>query len=244
MSVKLNLCKDYDEMSLRVADLLAASVSLKADTVLGLATGATPVGSYAELVRRHEAGLLSFAEVRTCNLDEYLGIGPADPNSYRYFMNDNLFEKIDIKLENTYVPDGLTKDPEAHCLKYDALVNGLKPDIQLLGLGPNGHIGFNEPGEFIAETHIVDLTEETIAANEKYFGGRDKMPKKAITMGLAGIMSAKMIVLAVSGEKKAAALRDMLEGPISDECPASILRLHPDVRVFADEAAASLLSMN
>lgn len=233
--------KNYDAMSARAAEILAAQVHLKSDCVLGLATGSTPVGLYQQLIAKYQAGTLSFADVHTVNLDEYKGLAPTHDQSYRYFMQTNLFDHIDVKPENTNVPNGLAADPAAECARYDALREELgDTDIQLLGLGRNGHIGFNEPGDsFVKETHVVDLTESTIDANARFFDSIDMVPRQAITMGMGYIMSAKRILVVASGEDKADAVYQMVCGPITPEVPASILQLHPDVTLVADEAALS-----
>ena len=235
--------KDYEAMSAKAADILAAVVQLKSDCVLGLATGSTPVGLYQELIKKYEAGALSFAQVHTVNLDEYKGLAPTHDQSYRYFMQANLFDHIDVKPENTNVPNGLAADAEAECARYDDVVASLGyADIQLLGLGHNGHIGFNEPdSSFIKPTHVVDLTQSTIDANARFFASADDVPRQALTMGMGCIMAAKRILLVASGAGKADAVYKMVCGPITPECPASILQLHPDVTVVVDEAAAAKL---
>ena len=207
--------------------------------VLGLATGSTPIGTYENLIARNRAGDLSFREVRTVNLDEYKGLAPTHDQSYRYFMQTNLFDHIDILPENTNVPDGLAADADAECARYDALVASLGyADLQLLGLGRNGHIGFNEPDDhFTKETHVVDLTDSTIDANARFFATRDDVPRQALTMGVGCIMAARRVLLIASGADKADALYNAVCGPISPDCPASILQLHGDVVVVGDEAA-------
>ncbi|WP_297717245.1 glucosamine-6-phosphate deaminase [Intestinimonas sp.] len=232
---------DYDAMSRRTAAVIAAEVIRKPDCVLGLATGSTPVGAYRQLAAWNREGLLSFRAVTSVNLDEYKGLGPDHDQSYRYFMEHNLFAHVDIDQTRTHVPDGLAADPEAECRRYDALVEGLGgADLQLLGLGHNGHIGFNEPGEcFVRETHVVDLTERTIEANARFFASRDEVPRQALTMGIGCIMSARRVLVAVSGADKAEAVRRAFTGPITPAVPASILQLHPDVVLVGDAAALS-----
>lgn len=232
-------CADYRAMSRRAASLIAAQVVLKPEGVLGLATGSTPIGTYENLIARNRAGDLSFREVRTVNLDEYKGLAPTHDQSYRYFMQTNLFDHIDILPENTNVPDGLAADADAECARYDALVASLGyADLQLLGLGRNGHIGFNEPDDhFTKETHVVDLTDSTIDANARFFATRDDVPRQALTMGVGCIMAARRVLLIASGADKADALYNAVCGPISPDCPASILQLHGDVVVVGDEAA-------
>lgn len=231
----------YDAMSRRTAALIAAEVIRKPDCVLGLATGSTPVGAYRQLAAWQQEGLLSFGTVTTVNLDEYRGLGPDHEQSYRYFMRRNLFDRVDIHLEHTHVPDGLAADPEAECRRYDALVEALGgTDLQLLGLGRNGHIGFNEPGKaFIRETHVVDLAQSTIEANARFFQREEEVPRQAITMGVGAIMAARRVVVAVSGADKAEAVRAAFCGPITPEVPASILQLHRDVVLVGDAAALS-----
>lgn len=235
--------KDYDALSRRAASIIAAHVLLKPDCVLGLATGSTPVGAYKKLVEWNKAGAISFAGVRTANLDEYKGLAPDHPQSYRYFMQDNLFNHIDIKPENTNVPNGLAEDAAAECARYDQVIRDLGGiDLQLLGIGHTGHIGFNEPkSEFVAGTNVVDLAERTIEANARFFDNPDQVPKQAFTMGIQTIMHAKNILMVISGKDKAEILKALVEGPITPEVPASALRLHPSVILVADEAALSLL---
>lgn len=232
---------DYDAMSRRAANIIAAEVIRKPNCVLGLATGSTPVGTYKNLIEMYNKGDLSFKEVKSVNLDEYKGLAPTHDQSYRYFMQDNLFDHVDICPENTNVPDGLAEDPEAECERYDALTAELGfADLQLLGLGHNGHIGFNEPDTcFTKPTHVVDLKPSTIDANARFFASADDVPRQALTMGIGSIMAARRVLLVVSGEGKADAIYKAVCGPISPDCPASILQLHPDVVVVGDEAALS-----
>jgi len=230
-------------MSRRAANLISAEVIRNPKCVLGLATGSTPVGTYKQLAAWNQKGDLSFKEVRTVNLDEYKGLAGTHDQSYRYFMQNNLFDHIDIVQENTNVPDGLAADPEAECARYDALVESMGyADLQLLGLGRNGHIGFNEPCDrFVKETHVVDLTASTIEANARFFASADDVPKQALTMGIGCIMAARRILLVASGADKAEALYNAVCGPITPQCPASILQLHKDVVIVGDEAALSKL---
>ncbi|MDE6970641.1 MAG: glucosamine-6-phosphate deaminase [Eubacterium sp.] len=235
--------KDYDEMSRRAAAVIAAQVILKPDCVLGLATGSSPVGLYQNLIAQYEKGELDFSKVTSVNLDEYQGLGPDHPQSYRKFMNANLFDHINIDLSRTFVPDGLEADSEKACTEYDQIIEQTGGvDLQLLGLGNNGHIGFNEPDEaFACGTHCVELTQSTIEANKRFFASEDEVPRYAYTMGIRGIMLAKKILLIVSGSAKAQALKDALYGPVTPKVPASVLQLHPDVVVVADEEAMKLL---
>ena len=235
--------KDYDAMSRRAATVIAGEIVHNPSCLLGLATGSTPEGTYKYLVDWYKQGLLSFQSVRSVNLDEYVGLAPDHDQSYRYFMQTNLFDHVDIAHENTNVPDGLAKDPAAECARYEELAAGLGyADLQLLGIGRNGHIGFNEPcGEFIKATHLVDLTESTIQANARFFASADEVPKQALTMGIGTIMRARKILVVASGADKADAVAKAFFGPITPEVPASILQLHPDVTLVGDESALSKL---
>ncbi len=236
--------KDYDAMSRRAAAVIAAQVVSKPDCVLGLATGSSPVGTYKQLVQWYKQGDLSFAGVRSVNLDEYYGLAPDHDQSYRYFMQASLFDHVDIKPENTNVPDGLAKDPAAEGERYEKLVAELGyADLQLLGMGRNGHIGFNEPGDhFPVITHLVDLAQSTIEANSRFFASADDVPKQALSMGVGTIMRARRILVVVSGEDKAEAVYKAVCGPVTPEVPASILQLHPDVTLVGDESALSRLT--
>ena len=235
--------KDYEEMSRKAANIIAAQVITKPDCILGLATGSSPVGTYQNLIAGYEKGDLDFSNVKTINLDEYKGLSPENDQSYRYFMNTNLFDHINIDKNNTHVPNGLEADSEKACSEYNEIIaqsGGI--DLQLLGLGPNGHIGFNEPDSvFIPGTHCVDLTESTIEANKRFFESADDVPRQAYTMGIQNIMSAKKILVVVSGANKAESLAKAINGPIDPQVPASILQLHNDVIIVADEAALSMM---
>lgn len=239
------ICKtvNYKDMSRKAANIIGAQVILKPDCVLGLATGSSPVGVYEQLVEWYKKGDLDFSKVSTVNLDEYRGIRPDNSQSYRHFMNTNLFDHINIDLSNTFVPNGLEEDPEKACREYDKIIERTgNPDMQLLGLGHNGHIGFNEPSDFFSRgTHCVDLAPSTIEANKRFFNSESDVPRQAYTMGIRSIMLAKKIVMVVSGEDKADILRKVVYGPIRPEIPASVLQIHKDVVVVADEAAASCL---
>lgn len=242
--VKLIKSKDYAEMCQKAARIFAAQVTLKPASVLGLATGSTPVGMYQELVKKYDEGKVDFSAVRTVNLDEYVGLSGDNDQSYRYFMNHNLFDHINIDKANTHVPSGLAADLEAECADYEAVVASMGGvDIQLLGIGNNGHIGFNEPCDcFPVTTHPVDLTESTITANARFFATMDEVPKKAITMGIGTIMKAKKIVLMANGKGKAQIIYDTIFGPVTPQVPSSVLQLHPDVLVFVDEEAYSVIA--
>ena len=237
--------KDYQDVSRKAANIMSAQIIMKPDAVLGLATGSTPVGMYAQLAEWYRKGDLDFSKVTTVNLDEYKGLSGDNDQSYRYFMNTNLFDHVNIDKARTFVPDGLEPDPQKACAAYNEIIRshgGI--DLQLLGLGRNGHIGFNEPGAaFEKETHCVDLTESTIEANKRFFASEDDVPKQAYTMGIKNIMQAKKILVVVSGEDKAAILKEVLYGPITPEVPASILQLHNDVTIVADAAALSKINM-
>ena len=241
----MRICQaeDYQGMSRIAAGILCAQAVLEPRCVLGLATGGTPVGAYQEMVRRCRAGEVSFAGVRSVNLDEYVGLAPDHDQSYRYFMQTNLFDHIDIRQENTHVLSGLAADPAAECAAYEALIDSLGGvDLQLLGMGHNGHIAFNEPADdFPVATHLVDLTESTIRANARFFQSMDDVPRQALTMGIGTILKARRILVVVSGEEKADIVARAFAGPVTPRVPASILRLHPDVTVVGDRAALSRL---
>ena len=235
-------CHTYEAMSRKAADILAAQIQLKPNCVLGLATGTTPIGAYQGLIKKYESGSLDFSEVRTYNLDEYRGLTHEDPQSYHYFMNDQLFNHVNIDPANVHVPDGANTDADAACADYDRMVaEAGYCDLQLLGIGRNGHIGFNDPAdEFSKGTHCVDLTESTIEANSRLFEKEEDVPRQAYTMGTQTIMNARCILVVANGENKAQAVRDMCFGPIVPTCPASILQLHPNGFVVCDDAALSL----
>ena len=232
---------DYNEMSRKAANIIGAQVITKPDCVLGLATGSSPIGTYKEMIKRYEEGDLDFSQVKSVNLDEYKGISRENDQSYYYFMNDNFFNHINIDKANTNVPNGMKPDAEEECARYEELIKSLGGvDLQLLGLGHNGHIGFNEPAEqFDKVTHCVDLQESTIEANKRFFASADDVPKQAYTMGIGTIMSAKKIVVVVSGEDKADIVNKAFFGPVTPSVPASILQMHPDVTVVCDAAAYS-----
>lgn len=239
--MKIVKTKDYNDMSRKAANIISAQMITKPDCVLGLATGSTPIGTYKQLVEWYEKGDLDFSEVKTVNLDEYKGLPRTNDQSYYYFMHENLFDKVNINPENTHLPDGTKEDAKAECEAYEALVESLGgTDLQLLGLGHNGHIGFNEPAaEFPKATHCVDLQESTIEANKRFFASADEVPRQAYTMGIGTIMQAKQILVVVSGEDKAEIVAKAFFGPVTPEVPASILQLHRNVTIVADEAALS-----
>ena len=233
--------KDYADMSKKSANIISAQIQLKPDCVLGLATGSTPEGLYAELVKKYEAGELDFSKVSTVNLDEYKGLTRDNDQSYYYFMNHHLFSHVNIDKANTNLPDGTIEDSAEACAKYNEILASFGgQDIQLLGLGHNGHIGFNEPADcFTLETNCVDLQESTIKANQRFFASYDDVPKQAYTMGIKNIMDAKMVLVVVNGEAKADIVNKAFFGPVTPQVPASILQLHKNVIVVADEAALS-----
>lgn len=233
--------KDYEDMSKKAANIIASQVILKPDCVLGLATGSTPIGAYKNLVEKYEQGDLDFSQVTTVNLDEYKGLPRENDQSYYYFMHDNLFDHVNVKPENTHLPDGTKEDSDEECARYEELIRTLGgQDLQLLGLGHNGHIGFNEPDAiFEKATHCVDLQESTIEANKRFFASADDVPRQAYTMGIGTIMQAKKILVVVSGEDKADTVAKAFFGPVTPEVPASILQFHKDVILVADEAALS-----
>lgn len=237
--------KDYDDMSRKAANIISAQIIMKPDCVLGLATGSTPVGTYAKLVKRYQKGDLDFSNVTTVNLDEYKGLNRENEQSYYYFMHDNLFGKVNVDLKRTFLPDGMEPDAKKACADYDRIIAATGGvDLQLLGLGHNGHIGFNEPAEiFEAETHCVDLTESTITANRRFFASEEEVPRQAYTMGIKTIMRARKILLVVSGEDKAGIVKEAFYGAITPKVPASVLQLHNDVTIVADEAALSKVNL-
>ena len=236
--------KDYDEMSMKAYEAMKKVLTEKPDATLGLATGSTPVGLYKLMIADYEAGKISYKDMTSINLDEYVGLPVTHPESYRAFMNRNLFDHIDIKKENTHVPDGLNPDLAAAADAYTAYIAAHPVDVQILGIGSNGHIAFNEPGTpFDSHTHVVTLKEGTRKDNARFFDNDiDKVPTHAVTMGLQDIMSAKFIILLASGAGKANAVKEMIKGPVSENCPASILQTHPNVLVVTDEAAAYYLN--
>ena len=237
--IRIYKTKDYDSMSRKAGEFIAAQVTIKPRSVIGLATGTTPIGAYNYLREQYEAGNLSFREVQTANLDEYVGIGGDHPDSYRYFMNHYLFDHIDIDKANTHVENGLADDPEEECKEYELLIRDMGGvDLQLLGIGNNGHIGFCEPADaFSRFTHLENLTESTIEANSRLFESKDQVPVRALTMGIGTILRARRILLIATGAAKQDAMRDAFFGPITPRMPASALQLHGDVTVIADEEA-------
>ena len=241
--MRLMITESYEELSKAAAEEFAKVIKEKPNAVLGLATGGSPVGMYKELIKMYEKNELDFSKVTTVNLDEYIGLNPEHNQSYRHFMNENLFNHININIANTFVPNGLADNLEVECKEYDKKIMELGGiDIQLLGVGNNGHIAFNEPDEQLsAGTHVISLTENTIEANSRFFENINDVPKKAITMGLGGIMKAKKIILIASGESKAEAIKGLFSGRITTDNPASMLQMHRDVTVIVDKEAAKLI---
>ena len=237
--MKLIKTANYDEMSRKAANIIAAQMILKPNSVLGLATGSSPIGTYKELVKMNQAGDIDFSDITTVNLDEYRGLPRDNDQSYYYFMNDNLFNHVNIDKARTHVPNGMVEDAEVECGNYEALIKEVGGvDLQLLGLGHNGHIGFNEPSEeFDKVTHCVDLQESTIEANKRFFASIDDVPRQAYTMGIGTIMAAKKILVVVSGKDKAEIVKKAFTGPVTPHVPASILQMHPDVTVVCDAEA-------
>lgn len=239
--MKVIVVKDYEEMSQKAFEIMASVLDAKEDAVIGLATGTTPIGLYSKMIEDCKKGR-SYAKVKTANLDEYYGIDPTNEQSYVSFMKAKLFDHIDIEQNNTHIELSNAKDAQAECDRYTALLEKMPRDIQVLGIGSNGHVGFNEPNTpFGSDTHVVELTESTIKDNSRLFNSIDEVPTKALTMGIKQVMQAKKIILLANGKNKAKAIRDAVKGKVDPICPASILQLHPDVTFIVDEDAASLL---
>ena len=239
--MRIYKAKDYEEMSRKAAGIVSAQIIMKPDCVLGLATGSTPLGLYKQLIEWYRNGDLDFSGVRTVNLDEYKGISRENNQSYYYFMHQNLFDHVNIPIENTHLPNGMELDSEKECRRYEELIQSMgSVDLQLLGIGHNGHIGFNEPADaFDKLVHCVNLTQSTIEANKRFFASAEEVPKQAYTMGIQTIMRSKKILIIANGEGKADVVRDAFFGPITPRVPASVLQLHNDVTLVADEAALS-----
>jgi len=241
--MRIIITKDFEDMSRRAAHILAGQLIMKPESVLGIATGSTPIGTYKNLISMYREHLISFEHAVTFNLDEYYGLDASSDQSYRYFMEENLFKHVNIKRENIHIPSGTCSDVKAECELYEESIRhagGI--DMQLLGIGRNGHIGFNEPDvKFEAVTHLVELDEDTILANSRFFKTIDEVPRKAISMGIKTIMHSKKILLLAAGKEKAPTVYHMIYGDIKPELPASVLQIHPDVTVLLDEAAAEEL---
>lgn len=240
--MKVIITENYEEMSRAAADIIIGLVKKNPEAVLGLATGSSPIGTYDNMVKDHLENGTSYKNIKTVNLDEYVTLAPDHDQSYAYFMRKNLFDRVDIDLANTNLPSGIAPDAQAECDRYNALLDTMKQDIQLLGLGSNGHIGFNEPGTpFGSVTHLVDLTENTIKDNSRLFANIEDVPRQALSMGIKNIMQAKSILMVVSGANKADAVYGMVKGEVTPDLPASVLQLHPNVTVICDKAAAAKL---
>lgn len=239
--MKIIRAKDYNDMSRKAANIISAQVILKPDSVLGLATGSSPVGTYDQLVKWYHKGDVDFSEVTTVNLDEYYGMAADNEQSYHYFMHSHFFDHVNVNPAHINLPDGTELDEERECARYDALLESLGDvDLQLLGIGRNGHIGFNEPGDRYAKgTHCVDLAPSTIEANKRFFASADEVPRRAYSMGIHTIMTAKKVLVVASGEDKAWAVRASCFGPVTPQVPGSILQLHHDAIIIADQAALS-----
>ena len=239
--MKIIRAKDYNDMSRKAANIISAQVILKPDSVLGLATGSSPVGTYDQLVKWYHKGDVDFSEVTTVNLDEYYGMAADNEQSYHYFMHSHFFDHVNVDPAHINLPDGTELDAERECARYDALLESLGDvDLQLLGIGRNGHIGFNEPGDRYAKgTHCVDLAPSTIEANKRFFASADDVPRRAYSMGIHTIMTAKKVLVVASGEDKAWAVRASCFGPVTPQVPGSILQLHNDAIIIADQAALS-----
>ncbi|MBY6930408.1 glucosamine-6-phosphate deaminase [Clostridium botulinum] len=242
--MKILVCENYDKLSEKAAQIIMSQITLKSNSILGLATGSTPIGMYKKLVEMYENKMIDFSDVKTFNLDEYQNLPISNDQSYHYFMDDNLFNYINVKRENIHIPNGMANDIENECIEYDKLIKeagGI--DIQVLGIGNNAHIGFNEPTvSFEKKTYVVELEESTKIANARFFNSLDEVPSKAITMGIGSIFESKKIMLLATGENKAKAIYDTIYGKVTPEVPASILQFHDDVIVILDKKAASLLN--
>ena len=232
--MRIITAKNYEHLSVLASEIICGQVALKPACVLGLATGSTPLGTYANIVKKYIAGEVDFSQVKTVNLDEYVGLDGDNDQSYRYFMNNNLFNHINVDINNTHVPNGVATDTAKECADYDALIESLGGiDLQLLGIGLDGHIGFNEPDtHFTKPTHEVVLDPSTIEANARFFASRDDVPRTALTTGIGGIMGARRVLLIANGKSKQEIINKALYGPITPEVPASILQLHPDLTVI------------
>lgn len=240
--MKIIITKDYEELSAKAAEIMLEVVRRKPHAVLGLATGTTPLGLYANMIADHKENGTDYSGIRTANLDEYKGLPKTHDQSYAYFMRKNLFDGLGIAPESTNIENGMAEDAAAECARYDALLEALPRDIQLLGLGSNGHIAFNEPGTpFGSGTHVVTLAESTVKDNARLFKDISEVPRQAFTMGIRQIMQAKKVLILASGANKAEAVCKMVKGDVTESVPASVLQLHPDCVLIADEAAAKLL---
>lgn len=239
------ICNDKKEFNEKASQILASQIKQKPDTVLGLATGSTPVGMYHQLIKMYQNKEIDFEQVKTFNLDEYVGLDENHPQSYHAFMYQNLFDHVNVKKENIHLPDGQASNLEQECADYEKKISeagGI--DFQVLGIGHNGHIGFNEPKTpFESQTHVVDLDQRTIEANSRFFDSIDQVPRKALSMGIKTIMQAKRIMLMATGADKAEIIAKALQGPVDPDVPASVLQLHPYLTVILDKEAASKLNL-
>lgn len=237
--MRIIVCENYDEMSVKAAEVVASQLILKPDSILGLATGSTPIGMYENLVKMNKEGKIDFSKVKSFNLDEYYPIDRTNDQSYFYFMNQHLFSKVNIDVNNTDLPNGEAKDAVAECKAYEErIAASAGVDLQVLGIGQNGHIGFNEPDENLSPvTHLVTLTDNTIEANARFFAKKEDVPTKALTMGIGTIMKSRKIILLASGKNKADAVKKLLGNAITTSCPATILKAHPDVILICDKDA-------
>ena len=241
--MKIMITKDYEELSTKAAEIMLEVIKQNPSAVLGLATGTTPLGMYSRMIADHKENGTDYSKIRTVNLDEYKGLPKTHEQSYAYFMKKNLFDSLDITPEQTNIENGTAKDADAECARYDALIEELPRDIQLLGLGSNGHIAFNEPNTpFGSGTHVVTLAESTVKDNARLFKDITEVPRKAFTMGIRQIMQAKKVLILASGTNKAEAVYKMVKGKVTEEVPASVLQLHPDCILVADEAATRILN--
>lgn len=241
--MRIYKAKDYADMSRKAANIISAQVILKPNSVLGLATGSSPIGTYRQLIKWYQKGDVDFKKVISINVDEYKGLSKTDSQSYRYYMQQNFFKHVNIDPQNIHIPDGLATDENLECRRYDKVIQDCGGiDLQLLGIGHNGHIGFNEPDEaFEKRTHCVNLSTSTIEANKRFFDNEESVPRQAYTMGMRSIMQARRIVLIVSGEKKAEIVKEAFCGPVTPKVPASALQMHNCVTIVGDEAALSLI---
>lgn len=238
----IKIFETSEQLDQYAAELFSNLIHEKPNAVLGLATGSTPIGIYAKMVENYKNNKVSFSGVTTYNLDEYVGLTPDNDQSYACYMNQHLFSHVDIPASQTHLPDGMAKDPQAECVRYNAMLDARPADIQLLGLGHNGHIGFNEPDEhLLANTHVVTLKEETREANARFFASMDDVPTKAYTMGVGSILKANTILLVVRGSDKARIVKEALTGPVTTQVPASLLQTHPRVIVLLDREAGRML---
>lgn len=241
--MEVKIFDTYEEMSIAAARIVSALIRLRPNANIGVPTGSTPIALYRELVRMHKEADLDFSQVRFCNLDEYIGLAPDHPQSYAYFMHEHLYNHINVDEENCNIPNGIEHDPQEQADIYELFLHKVPRDLQILGIGRNAHIGFNEPNDvFTPETHVVSLAESTIEANKRFFRSKDEVPRQAITMGMRQIVAAKKIILLASGEAKAEAIKKMLIGTVNPQIPASILNLHDNVLLMLDKEAASKLN--